>query len=77
MGYRRFTDRDGNEWDVRAASRSFWEFIPAGDNRERQRSVEPPGYERDPFELSVEELQGLFERSSAPTTRSARNPFKD
>jgi len=77
MGYRRFADRDGNQWDVRAASAALWEFIPAADNRERQRTVDAPGYEKDPFELSVEELQGLFDRSASPSSRKVRNPFKD
>jgi hypothetical protein len=70
-------DREKGQWEIRPVSRSEWEFAPAGDNPARPRSVAAPGYERDPYELSQEELQKLFDASTAPPTRSIRNPFKD
>lgn len=75
MGFRTFSDRDGNRWEIRPISRDEWEFAPAGDNVFPARAVRPPGYERDPYELSKEELQSLFDQSAARTARQVRNPF--
>jgi hypothetical protein len=77
MGFRRFIDRDKRQWEVRDVSRSRWELSPSGDNPLEARSVEPPGYEQDPYELSQEELQGLLDASSAQNKRSIKNPFGD
>jgi len=77
MGHRRFTDREGRHWEVRPRTRAEWELEPVGDNPERPRSVASPGYEKDPYELSQEELQRLFDESSAPPARKGKSPFKD
>lgn len=77
MAFRRFTDRDGQAWEVRPRTRTEWSLEPAGSNPQRARSVAAPGYERDPFELSIEELQRLLDASQAPTARQVKNPFKD
>ena len=52
MGFRKFSDRDKREWEIRDISRLEWEFSPAGDNQQRARRVPPPGDEQDPYELS-------------------------
>jgi len=77
MGHRRFTDRDGRQWEVRPRTKAEWELEPIGDNPERGRTVASPGYEKDPYELSQEELQRLFDQSRAPAQRSVKSPFKD
>jgi hypothetical protein len=77
MGFRRFTDRDKRVWEIRPVSRSEWEFGPSGENRERPRTVASPGYEKDPFELSQEELQRLLDGASAAPARKGKNPFGD
>lgn len=77
MGFRRFIDRDKLEWEIRDTSRLRWEFSPAGQNELAARSVEPPGYEQDPYELSQEELQRLFDASAAQAARRVKNPFGD
>lgn len=77
MGFRRFTDRDGREWEIRDQSRMQWQFEPIGDNTDRRRAVAAPSYERDAFELSQEELQQLLDRSVPERERRARSPFRD
>jgi len=77
MGFRRFTDREKRQWEIRTLSRSEWEFSPTGDNQERARAVVPPGYEQDPYELSQEELQQLLDSSTARPERERKSPFKD
>ena len=77
MGFRNFIDRDKRQWEIRDVSRSRWEFSPAGDNRLPARTVEPPGYEQDPYELSQEELQTLLDASTAAPKRAVQNPFGD
>jgi hypothetical protein len=77
MAHRRFTDRDGNEWEVRPRSREEWGLEPVGDNPNRARGVASPGYEKDPYELSREELLALLDRSSVAPTRSVKSPFTD
>ena len=77
MGFRKFIDRDKQQWEIRDVSRSRWEFAPAGENRLTVRSFEPPGYETDPYELSQEELQQLFDASAAAPERKRKNPFGD
>lgn len=78
MGYRRFTDTEGQEWEVRDLSRSAWEFVPVQGNPGKSQRIDPPGYEADPFELSEEELQRLLGKPGGPArARPSRNPFKD
>ncbi|MGE0352146.1 MAG: hypothetical protein AB7I33_03575 [Gemmatimonadales bacterium] len=78
MAYRRFTDQQGNEWEVQDRSRSEWEFHPVSGNPGRNLSVRPPGYETDPFELSEEELQRLMGEADGPgRSRPAKSPFAD
>jgi hypothetical protein len=77
MGHRRFRDRAGQDWEVRARTRDEWELDPVGENPDRPRTVGAPGYERDPYELSVEELQRLLDASAAVSTPGKRSPFKD
>ena len=76
--YRTFTDKQGRKWEVRERSKSEWELHPAGDNRERMRTVRSPGYERDPFELSTEELERLLgEPDVSVRSRQPKSPFND
>jgi hypothetical protein len=77
VGFRRFTDREGRVWEVRPRSRSEWEFDPVPGNPERARSVRAPGYEKDPFELSIEELQRLLDSAGPPPERRKPSPFRD
>ena len=77
MAHRKFVDRDGNQWEVRPRSREEWGLEPVGENPHRARSVSSPGYEKDAYELSREELQSLLDRSSAPSPRSVKSPFQD
>ena len=76
MAHRRFTDRDGRAWEVRVRSRNEWEFEPVGDNPGPARLGVPPGYEQDPFEMSVEELQKLVDGSRARRP-PGKSPFLD
>jgi len=77
MGFRKFVDQDGREWEVRPRTKSDWDLAPSGSNPEPPRSVSSPGYERDPFELSKEELQRLVDASAAAKVRSPKSPFKE
>lgn len=76
MGYRKFVDRNGYTWQVVPRSRSEWEFDPV-DNPGPPRAAAAPGYEKDPFELSKEELQRLLDSSQAPPSRPKKSPFVD
>ena len=77
MGFRRFTDRDKRVWEIRPTTRSEWELSPAGENTDRPRTVPSPGYEKDPYELSQEELQRLLDGSTEAPKRQIKNPFGD
>jgi hypothetical protein len=78
VGYRRFSDLEGHEWEVRDISRSSWEFHPVQGNPGTIQHIAPPGYESDPFELSLEELQRLLGDSGGPgRSRPSKSPFKD
>jgi hypothetical protein len=77
MAHRRFHDRKGQEWEVRTPSKDMWEFGLVDDSLGRSRTVPAPGYERDPYELSVEELQRLLDGSIATPGRARKSPFKD
>jgi hypothetical protein len=78
MGYRRFVDREGHAWEVRDESRSSWRLTPVGGNPHTPRTVSPPGYENDPFEMSDQEIQRLLDRNPSQARRTQRpSPFKD
>lgn len=77
MGDRRFVDRAGQRWEIRVRGRSEWIFEPVEGNPGPPRSAFPPGYERDPFELSVEELQKLLDAAPKPKPRGTGSPFLD
>jgi len=76
MAQRRFADRDGRRWEVRVRSRTEWEFEPVEGNTEAPRKAQPPGYEQDPFEMSMEELQGMLD-ASRTRRPPGPSPFKD
>lgn len=77
MSFRVFRDRDGQAWEV--VNRGFreWEFRPVQGNPNPARRARAPGYEQDPFEVSVEELQHLLDSAPAPGLRPRKSPFKD
>ena len=77
MGYRRFDDRDGNTWEVREDAMRGWAFEPVSGNPHERRTITPPKYQSDPFELSERELQRLIEEDRPERTRKAKNPFLD
>ena len=78
MAYRNFTDASGRKWEIQVRAKSEWELHPAGDNKDRMRIVRPPGYEPDPFEMSIEELQRLLDQGESPgRTRPGKSPFAD
>jgi hypothetical protein len=77
MGYRRFTDRDGNEWEVQDSSGLEWRMLPVSGNQQSQVNVRVPGYESDPFELSNEELQRLLDAARPARSNKSENPFLD
>ncbi len=77
MGYRRFTDRDGETWEVRDVSSGEWALIAVSTTGGRTVRVRAPGYESDPFELSVEELQRMLDAEQRGSGRGKRSPFLD
>ena len=77
MAYRTFRDREGQSWEIRPRSRSTWSLEPTAGNPGKARDVDSPGYEKDPFELSIEELQRLLDKSVPPKPRNVKNPFGD
>jgi hypothetical protein len=77
MGYRKFVDRDGNEWEVRDLSKTGWELVPIASNRQPARSVPVPTYEADPFELSEQELQKLLDGGGDARSHLKKSPFKE
>jgi hypothetical protein len=77
MGYRRFTDREGHSWEIRTRSLREWDFHPLGENPGTVCSVPAPTYERDPYELSQEELQHLLDAKEPSGSRRPKSPFKD
>ncbi len=61
MSHRTFSDRRGNRWEVRVASRSEWRFEPLPGNQVAPHRIHPPLYAGDdPFELSEQELQSML-----------------
>ena len=77
MSFRRFTDAAQRDWEIRPLSNSVWELSPTGENTGRARTVPAPGYEKDPWEMSQEELQRLVDASVEPPVRARKNPFGD
>lgn len=77
MGYRRFTDRDGETWEVRDVSSSEWELVAVSGGARRSLRVRAPGYEADPFELSGEELQVLLDAETGGSGPRRKSPFLD
>lgn len=77
MGYRRFTDRDGRAWEVRDRSGSMWQFEPVSGSAGRSVTVPAPGYEKDPFELSEEELQRMLDEVAGTRPPPKKSPFAD
>jgi hypothetical protein len=74
MGYRRFDDASGRSWEVVVRGRQ-WRFEPIDDNPGPAREAESPSYEKDPFELSVEELTRLLGQAQAPRAAPKKSPF--
>lgn len=78
MSYRKFTDRSGAAWQVKDDSLNRWTFDPLPGNPSRPRTVTPPSYTDDPFEMSEGELQHLFDKARAASRPGkAAWPFKD
>lgn len=77
MGYRKFTDRNGNAWEIRDRSSSEWSFEPIMGNVKPAVSVARPGYQADPFELSNEECQRLLDAHERRRTKGRKSPFMD
>ena len=77
MAHRVFSDRHGNRWEIIPTGRSEWEFTPIEGNPGPARSGTPPGYETDPYELSVEELLRLLEAAVPRRARGGKSPFLD
>ncbi|NIM50590.1 MAG: hypothetical protein GTN62_09700 [Gemmatimonadales bacterium] len=77
MGYRRFTDREGNVWEVRDRSKREWQLEPVRGNPKPPVTASAPGYESDPFELSIEELQRLLDSAQPAPSRPRKSPFRD
>ena len=72
MGYRRFTDRQGHRWEVKPRTRYEWHFEPLPGNPGSKRVGSGPGYEKDPFELSEQELQRICEAADPLAGRGER-----
>lgn len=60
-GRHRFTDADGDEWEIRTVRDFKWEFVPAEeDDRIRRVATPPPGVDRPP-QMTEDDLQRLLE----------------
>jgi hypothetical protein len=81
MGYRRLIDRDGEAWDIKDHSDSAWRFEPVGGNPADPVDAQAPGYQKDPFELSQEELQQMLDegqrQGGAGQRPKKKSPFLD
>ena len=75
MARRTFVDRSGSRWEIVVQSRSEWEFAPVEGNAGPTRVATPPGYETDPYELSVEELQRLLDSGQPRRKPTGKSPF--
>jgi hypothetical protein len=77
MAHRTFADRNGERWEIIPVGRSEWEFTPIEGNPGPARTGTPPGYETDPYELSVEELEKLLEAAVPRRGGKGKSPFLD
>jgi hypothetical protein len=78
MSLRKFKDTGGGLWQVKVRSRHEWLFEPLPGNPETARTVEPPLYAEDPFELSEQELQRILAGTGEGPARPDRpSPFKN
>ena len=77
MARRVFVDRSDARWEIAVRSRSEWEFTPIEGNPGPARTATPPGYETDPYELSVEELQRLLDAAVQHRKPTGKSPFVD
>ena len=77
MARRTFADRSGSRWEIDVRSRSEWEFTPVAGNPGPARIAAPPGYETDPYELSIEELQRLLDSGQPRRKPPGKSPFLD
>lgn len=77
MAHRTFSDHKGDRWEVVPASRSQWTFEPIEGNPGPARVATPPGYETDPYEMSVEELQRLLDAATPRRPGKGKSPFLD
>jgi hypothetical protein len=78
MSVRNFKDKSGRRWQVKIRSRHEWLLEPLPGNPETAKTVEPPLYAEDPFELSEQELQRILAGAGGSQESSNRpSPFKD
>lgn len=77
MAHRVFSDRNGDRWEIVPASRSEWTLEPIEGNPGPARVATPPGYETDPYEMSVEELGRLLESAVPRRKPKGKSPFLD
>jgi hypothetical protein len=78
MSVRNFRDTSGQRWQVKVRSRREWLLEPLLGNPEMPRTVEPPLYAEDPFELSEQELQRILAGAGGDEASSSQpSPFKD
>ncbi len=77
MAHRTFADSNGSRWEIIPTSRTEWEFTPIEGNPGPARVATPPGYETDPYELSVEELQRLLDSGQSRRKPTGKSPFLD
>lgn len=73
MANRKFQDRQGDGWEVRAEGSREWRLDPLEGNDQMPRKVTPPGHTDDPFELSEKELQRMLD-GGQPAQGKARKP---
>jgi hypothetical protein len=77
MSRRTWTDRRGLRWEIRVRTRSEWTFVPMPGNPGTERPTRAPSWQEDPFELSAEELQRLFDEAPDPSRPRPPSPFRD
>ena len=77
MGYRRFTDRDGVTWEVQDHTFTEWQLQPVGQPGVVPVRVRAPVQERDPFEVSTEELQRMLDTERPRGGAARKSPFGD
>lgn len=77
MSFRSFKDASGGRWQVKVRSRREWLLDPMPGNPQTPRTVEPPLYAEDPFELSEQELQRILAGAESASPPSRPSPFED